>query len=145
MLRRRQLLVASLLLVPSIHGCTDYADRRDAEQVLDRHFQALAHRSYDAALNDYHDSFFSEVTRPEWRALLASVVDKLGTFQGYDVKAFGLASRMLAGPGTYLRFQCKVTYSKHAAEETFYLFRKRGANEFKILGHQIDSDGLSSK
>ena len=145
MLGRRQLFLASLALAPWLIACEQYNDRRAAEQVLVHHFETLAARSYELSLADYHDRFFDDVTRAEWRGMLASVVDKLGTFQSYDVNAFGPAQKMLAGPGTYLRFQCKVTYARHTAEETFYLYRKRGGSRFKILGHQIDSDGLLLK
>lgn len=145
MLCRRQLLVAGLALAPWVVACAQYDDKRAAEQVLVHHFDALARRSYENALADYHDRFFDDVSRHEWSSMLATVVDKLGTYQSYDVNAFGPAQRMLAGPGTYLRFQCKVKYAKHTSEETFYLYRKRGASKFKILGHQIDSEGLLLK
>jgi len=143
MFGRRQLLVSVALAW--LVGCAEDEDRRAAERVLVHHFDALVRRSYESALTDYDDRFYEGVTRSEWRSALADVVNKLGAFQRYDVSAFGLAYRKLAGPGTYLRFQCKVTYSKHTAEETFYLYRKQGSSKFKILGHQIDSDGLLLK
>ena len=145
MRHRLATLATSLALVLWVVGCAEYADRREAEHVLVHHFEALAHRDYDAAMADYDDSFFEDVTRTEWRGMLVSVMDKLGSFKGYDVSAFGLASRRLSGPGTYVRFRCKVSYSKHTSDEILYLFRKQGAAKFKILGHQIDSDGLLIK
>lgn len=126
-------------------ACDNRDDKRDAEQVLVHYFDALAHQRYDAALASYDDSFFEDVSRLEWRSALMSVVDKLGTFQQYDISVRGLESRTTAGPGTYLKFKCTVIYSKHSSEETLYLFRRAGAARFKILGHQIDSPSLSSR
>jgi len=143
MLRRRQLLVASLACTSFGVGCADAGEKEAAEQVLDRHFNALKSRTFEAALADYDDHFFTETSRAEWRVALASVVDKLGTFRSYEITSSGVAYKQLAGPGSYLRYLVAVSYSKHPSEETFYLFRKQGSTQFKIVGHQIDADGLN--
>ena len=137
-------LACSLPMLPVV-GCATQGDKQQAEQVLARHFDMRAHGAYDAALADYHDQFFEQVTRSEWRSALASVASKLGPFQRYDVLREQPEHRQIAGPGTYLKFNCKVTYSRHTSSETLYVLRKEGAAKFKILGHQIDSLGLASK
>ncbi|HTU63607.1 MAG TPA: hypothetical protein VMF89_34325 [Polyangiales bacterium] len=143
MLRRRQFLVASFALTFSVMGCAAAAEKKVAALCLDRHFSALKSRTFETALADYDKHFFSEVTRAEWRVALVSVVDKLGSFQRYKITSSGLSSKEVAGPGYYLRFQLAVTYSKHPSDETFYLFRKEGSKRYKIVGHQIDADGLN--
>ena len=143
MLRRRQLLVASFALTFCVMGCASAKDKEAAVRCIDRHFGALKSRTFDAALTGYDKSFFTDVTRVEWRTALASVVDKLGTFRSYEVTSFGTASKQVAGPGSYLRFRLNVAYSKHPSIETFYLFRKEGGTTYKIVGHQIDADGLN--
>jgi hypothetical protein len=125
-------------------GCGDQGEKQAAEQVLAHHFEALAHEDYDAALADYDDMFFEDVTRSEWRNTLRMVDDKLGTLQRYELGGQALDSKTSAGPGTYLKFRCNAAYSKHAAKETFYLFRRMGAAKFKILAHEIDSRGFLS-
>lgn len=140
---RGVLRVASLAIAFCLVGCAPAEDRRAAEQVLGRYFDALQHRRYEAALANYDKHFFTEVTRAEWQHGLASVVEKLGTFRSYEVSGFGPTGKRLAGPGTYLRFVCQVTYAKNISEETFYMFRKQGRTRFKIIGHQIDAEGLS--
>jgi hypothetical protein len=142
MLSRRQLLVAGIALALCVGSCTKNEDRIAAERLLDHHFDALKRRAFDAALSDYDKHFFSEVTRPEWQAALASVVDKLGPFRSYDIDTFGMAFKKVAGPGKYLRLVCTVSYAKHTSEEIFYVYRKEGSSRFKIVGHQIDSDAL---
>jgi hypothetical protein len=144
MVRRWQLVLAGLVPVMCELNCGN-DDKAEAEQVLARHFDALGHHAYETALADYDDQFFEEVTRTEWRDALASVEGKLGTFQRYSVNVRGLESRVTAGPGTYLKFQCQVTYARSTAEETFFLFRRTGSAKFKILAHQIDSMGLLSR
>lgn len=143
MLCRRQWLVASLALTAFGLGCADDKDAEAAKQVLDHYFGALRSRSFDAALSDYDDTFFSETTRADWRIGLASVVDKLGTFQSYEITSSGMTYKQVAGPGSYLRYFVAVTYSKHPSEEIFYLFQKQGGTKFKIVGHQIDAEGLN--
>lgn len=145
MLCRPQLLVACFLSLLAVVSCAGQSDKQQAEQVLARHFDLRAHSSYDAALADYDDRFFEHVTRSEWRSALTSVASKLGPLQGYDVMVDEPERRELAGPGTYLKYKCKVSYSKHNSMETLYLFRKAGATKFKILGHQIDSLGLAQR
>jgi hypothetical protein len=144
MLRSRasSLLVATTLGLLGVIGCGAHDDKQDAARVLDHHFDALAHERYDAALADYDDRFFIDTTRAEWRNALASVTAKIGRVQRYDVTVDGIEGKQTAGPGTYLKFKCKVTYAKHTSEETFYLFRREGATQFRILGHEIDSKGL---
>ena len=145
MLCRSQLLVVCFLSLLAVVSCATQSDKQQAEPVVARHFDMRAHSAYDALLADYDDRFFEHVTRSEWRSALASVAGKLGPFQGYEVMVDEPERRQIAGPGTYLKYKCKVTYSKHSSMETLYLFRKEGATKFKILGHQIDSLGLSSK
>jgi hypothetical protein len=142
MLCRHQLLLASLVFASCMATCAVSEDRRAAERVLEHHFELLRTRRYDAALAGYDRQFFTEVTPAEWRGALASVADKLGTFRSYEVSGFEPVYKEVAGPGTYLRFQCTVTYSEQISEETFYLFRKQGAAAFKIIGHQIDAEAL---
>lgn len=139
---RSQLLVACFALTSCVVGCADVKEREAGERALDHHFDALKRRTFETALSHYDSSFYSDVTRAEWRAALSSVADKLGTFQSYEINSSGLAYKQVAGPGSYLRFQVTTTYSKHTADETLYLFRKPNAKHYKIVGHQIDSPGL---
>jgi hypothetical protein len=143
MLRRRQFLVASLALTAFVVGCAQAKDKEAAEKCLDRHFGALKTRTFDAALAGYDKTFFSGVTPVEWRVALASVVEKLGGFRSYEIISSGSSYKQIAGPGSYLRYRVAVTYSKHPSDETFYLFRKEGSAQYKIVGHQIDADGLN--
>lgn len=124
-------------------GCAQAQDKEAAEKCLDRHFGALKSRTFEAALADYDTHFYSGVTRAEWRVALASVVEKLGTFRSYEITSSGISYKQSAGPGSYLRYRVAVTYSKHPADETFYIFRKEGGTQYKIVGHQIDSAGLN--
>lgn len=147
MLRSRQIgaIPALLAAVVSVVSCTMQDDRRDAQRVLEHHFDALAHERYDAALSDYDPHFYEEVNRADWRSALVSVTAKIGKVEHYAITVNGLESKKTVGPGKYLKFKCKVDYAKYTSEETFYLLRRDGAAEFRIVGHQIDSPGLLSR
>lgn len=144
MLRSRHIgaVFVALLCVTS---CRTQSDKHDAEQVLQHYFTALAHQKYDVALTDYDDRFFADMTRNDWRNALISVTTKIGNVEHYDITVDGLESKKTVGPGTYLKFKCKVRYTKHTSEETLYLFRPEGSVQFHIIGHQIDSNGLLAR
>ncbi len=135
-------VLAALLCVTS---CRTQSDKRDAEHVLEHYFTALAHQKYDVALTDYDDRFFVDMTRADWRNALVSITAKIGNVEHYDITVDGLQSKETVGPGAYLKFKCKVRYTKHTAEETLYLFRPEGGAQFHIIGHQIDSNGLLAR
>ena len=141
-LHRRTFLVASLVLASFAARCAEREEKQVATSALDRHFGALQRRSFEAALANYDDHFFTQTTRSEWRNALASVVEKLGTFRKYEILASGLTYKKVAGPGAYLRYRVAVTYSKSPSIETFYLFRREGDSGYRIVGHQIDAEAL---
>jgi hypothetical protein len=47
-----------------------------------------------------------------------------------------------SGAGTSVSLQCQVTYSKHAATESFTLFKGVSDSGYKIVGHNVNSTAL---
>jgi hypothetical protein len=141
----RLILAVGFGVAVLVVGCGDDDEKIEAEGIIARHFDAVARRAYESAMGDYADQFFADVAREEWRNTLASIEEKLGRFQRYEILYQRPDSRTVAGPGTYLGITCRVSYSKHPAEEHFYVFRKNGAGKFRILAHRIDSAGFVDK
>ena len=127
----------------SLSGCGIAKSKQEADKVLTRHFQTLTTNGYEAALADYGRPFFQKTTREEWRKALARLTAKLGVYQKHSItgwRAFTQAGTF--GSGTTVTLQCQVTYSKHAAQETFTLFKGVTDSDYKIVGHQIDGAAL---
>ena len=124
-------------------GCGFMQPKQGAEKVLARHFQTIATNGYNAAMADYGAQFFQKTTKEEWSKTLARLTTKLGTYQNHTVTGWRVFKKVgIFGAGTTVVLQCQVNYSKYSATESFTLFKGVSDSEYKILGHQINSDGL---
>jgi hypothetical protein len=134
------LLAAASLL---IGGCGFTQSKKDAEAVLTRHFQTIATNGFETAVSDYGTQFFTKITEDEWKKALNKLNGKLGTYQSHTVTSWRTFRNAGGhGAGTRVTLQCQVTYSKHAATESFTLFKGVGDSEYKIIGHNINSAAL---
>ncbi|SRR6266508_231642 len=137
----RRLLLLLCVSLPA--GCGIQTSRAEAEQIVARHFESIRNRAYQSALADYDDQFFSVVPREEWARRLDQVEAKLGAFQSYAVTNWNVNSKFGTGAGgTYVTFTCNVAYAKYPAVEQMVLYRPKSGEEFKILRHGINSEGL---
>jgi hypothetical protein len=140
-----RLFRTTLLLIGcvAIGGCGFTRSKQDAEKVVARHFQTIATNGYDSAMADYGAQFFQKTSKDAWSKTLARLGGKLGAYQSYSVAGWNVfKNASTSGAGTTVRLQCQVVYSKYPAVESFTLFKGVGDSEYKILGHQINSDGL---
>ena len=127
----------------AIGGCGFTRSRKDAEKVVARHFQTLATNGYETAMADYGAQFFQKTSKDVWSKTLARLGGKLGAYQSYSVAGWSVfKNASTSGAGTTVRLQCQVIYSKYPAVESFTLFKGASDSEYKILGHQINSEGL---
>jgi hypothetical protein len=132
-------VIVSLLL----GGCGFAQGKKDAEAVLNRHFQTIATNGYDTAIADYGTPFFQKTTKDEWSKALAKVSGKLGPYQSHTITAWRVFKNAgTTGSGTTVSLQCQVNYSRHTATESFTLFKGAGDSDYKIVGHNINSTAL---
>src|SRR3989442_6822495 len=125
-----------------LSGCGFAQSKKDGEKLLARHFQAVSTNGYEAAMADYGKQFFQKTTKGEWSATLARLTGKLGAYQSHAVTGWRVFKNAgVTGAGTTVSLQCQVTYSKYSATETFTLFKGLTDLDYKIFGHQINSDG----
>ena len=124
-------------------GCGFAESKRDAEAVLNRHFQALAAGDIPAALADYGARFFQETTEDEWANALTKLSEKLGPYQSHSVTSWHVSKKAgTSGSGTTVSLECQVTYARHPAKETFSLFKGPGDSDYAIIAHKIDALAL---
>jgi hypothetical protein len=139
-------LVSAVLLAlvcALVGGCGLTQAKKDGEKLLSRHFQTLSTNGYDSAIADYGTQFFQKTTKDEWNNMLTKLSGKLGAYQSHSVTSWRVFKNAgTFGAGTTVSLQCQVIYSKYTATESFTLFKGLTDSEYKILGHQINSDGL---
>jgi hypothetical protein len=124
-------------------GCGFAQGKKDAEAVLTRHFQTIATNGFDTAMANYGTQFFQETTSDEWTKALTKLSEKLGTYQSHTITTWRVFKNAgTSGAGTSVSLQCQVTYSKHAATESFTLFKGVSDSDYKIVGHNINSTAL---
>jgi hypothetical protein len=139
---RQAVGAATVVAIIGLASCGFNQAKQDGEKLVARHFQAVATNGYQAGVADYGNDFFKTVSREEWTKSLANLNSKLGAYQKHAIASWRVFRKVGSRPGTTVTFQCQVTYSKYPATETFTLFKGASESEYKIIGHQITSDGL---
>lgn len=127
-------------------GCGLGQSKKAAENVVARHFQAIATNGYAAAVADYGSQFFQKTTREQWIEMQAKMGAKLGDYVSHTTRLRKLHRKTgTSGSTTTVVLSCEVTYSKHAATETFTLVKGLLDGDFKIIGHNVNSAGFLSE
>jgi hypothetical protein len=140
--RLRLLFVVAAVFVP-LTGCNPIQEERNAETTTNGYFAAVKGHEFAQATDYYAPAFFEKMPRESWRQTLESLNVKLGTLKDYKLTSWQGDARFGAGPqsGTFYTLQYDVTYTNAHANETFIL-QKAPDGGFKIISHQIESDGL---
>lgn len=132
-------LVAGLFFI----GCGFVQDKKDAEVVLARHFQALTTNGVSVALADYDAQFFQKNSKEDWTKALNNLNRKLGTYESHSITRWNVFKKAgTAGNGSTVSIECSVKYAKHTATEKFVLFKGIADTDFKIKEHEINSTAL---
>ena len=139
--RRLAIALASAVLLTCLSNC-GYRDPKQAcERVLTRHFQIVRTNGFDAAMADYGEPFFQKTRKEDWSHELTKLSGKLGKYHSHAFLCWRIfKTGGPFGPGTTVNVQCRVTYSKHSAIESFTLFKPALDSEYKIAGHQFALD-----
>jgi hypothetical protein len=141
---QKALWLAGLLVIPLLlAGCGLASSKKNAEAVVNRHFQAIATNGFAVAMADYAPEFFRQTKQEEWQKALSRVHDKLGAYKSHAItnwRIFTQAGSLSSGTTAIL--QCDVTYAKYSATERFTLFKGLAESEYRITSHNINSNGL---
>ncbi len=136
------LLVLSLLLLPA--GCGVSKEKVEAEKVASARFELVKQHKFEDSMDLYSPKFYENTTREKWLKLTKKIHDKLGDVQSY--KLVGWNFRKFAGKGqmsgTFWELQYETVYDKYPAREILLVYKPLGGNELKIIGHNINSEGL---
>ena len=127
------------------YGCGVSKSKEEAEKVVARHFSSIATNGYNMAINDYGAQFFQKTSKDDLKNAFAKIQSKLGIYQNYTVISWHLfKTASTARIGTTVVLQCRVSYSLHSDVETFTLFKERTEEDYKIIGHNINSDLINN-
>src|SRR6267142_3017691 len=103
----------------------------------------VATNGYEAALRDYGGLFFVRTSQQEWTGILANLNRKLGDYKAYTIHTWRVGKTAgTTGVGTTVIIQCHVKYARHEATETFTMFKGKSDASYKIVSHDIQSNGL---
>ena len=100
--------------------------------------------SQDAAMDFYGADFFAATEPDEWKNILRSLNGKLGEIQSFEMVDWNVSSTAGSGGGTYAVLIYRTNRTKYRAQETLTLTKRPGDTEFKVVAHNITSQGLLS-
>jgi hypothetical protein len=127
-------------------GCGLGKAEKDAENVVARHFQAIATNGYAEAVAEHAPQAFQKMTREQWIEKEPEFYDKLGTYVRHKTRFDRLQKTGgSSGSTTVVLLTCQVEYSKHSATEYFTLLKGPTDRDFKIVGHTFSSVAFLKK
>ncbi len=138
----RTTLAAALTLTLFI-GCGTAERDAHARRVAEAYFEAVKDGDPDRAMGFYAKRFFETRSPEGWKQDLRLITDRLGRLQSYAFR--GSSARTDFVPpdsGSYVTLTYEVKYARHAATETFTVHKPFARGEFRIVDHQISSEGF---
>lgn len=142
--KMRRLGVAIGLAALVVSGCGLGQEKGKAEEVASGYFERVKQKDFEGALDFYSPKFYQATPREKWLELLGKFNGKLGDLKQYKLVGWNFKKWAGSGgtSGTYWQLQYQTTYSKHPAQETLMVFKPLRGGEFKIIAHNINSEGL---
>ena len=130
-----------LIIVLSLLSCFSNLSKQPAVDVMDAFFSELIIENKDALFDFYSEKFYEVTPESEWRTMLFSIYNKLGSYQSSDLIAWNIRTTAgLSGSGTYYVLKYKSIYLNYTIIENITLFKATGFEEIKIIGHKFESE-----
>lgn len=136
-------LAFGLLLLTLLAGCGRADREAQARQVAEAYFQAVKESDSDSAMSFYAKRFFETRSPEGWKRDLKLIAERLGALESYTLRSSRWRTDFVPpDSGSYVALNYEVKYRRHAARETFTLHRPFVRGEFRIIGHEISSEGF---
>jgi len=132
-----------LLAIALLAGCGRAEGEAQARRVAEAYFQAVKEKDVDRAMSFYARRFF-ETRRPEgWKQDLKLIAERLGALESFALRSSRWRTDFVPPhSGNYVTLNYEVKYRSHGARETLTLHRPFVRGEFRIIGHEISSEGF---
>jgi hypothetical protein len=124
-------------------GCGTQEREARARAVAEAYFQAVKDQDMERALTFFATPYLEARGAEGLKADLRLITTRLGALEGYALR--GARSRTDFVPpdsGTHVTLQYEVRYARHAAAETFVVFKPFARGEYRFVAHTITSRGL---
>lgn len=135
--------LSALTFLLFLAGCAVGKDRPEAEKIATARFEFIKQHKFKESTDLYSPKFYEKTSRENWIKLTEKLHEKLGDMQSYTL--MGWNYRKYAGTGlsgTFYELQYETIYDKYKAREILLVYKPIGGAEYKIIGHNINSEGL---
>ncbi len=139
---RARVWAASAAVVLVACGCGVKQQKAEAEGVATACFDCVKEGDFEGTLDFYSAKFYQATSRKKWLEMRERIREKLGELQEYKLVGWNFRKWVGSGAGTYWQLQYETTYSKHPAQEVIVVFKPLRGGEYKIVSHNINSEGL---
>jgi hypothetical protein len=126
-----------------LSACNPFAEESAAEAYVTKMFSAREVGETEKVLLMYDSRPDRGTPRETWSNMLVAIENKLGRPTSYKLTNWKvmLASNAV-GSGTFVTLQYAVKYERAEGTETIVVFKPRGTSDFRIVGHNFNSQAL---
>ena len=138
-----RLLSAALMAITLLAGCGRAEVEAQARRVAEAYFQAVKEKDVERALSFYAKRFFETRSPEGWKQDFGLIADRLGALESFALNSSRWSTDFVPPhSGSYVTLNYQVKYRSHGARETLTLHRPFTRGEFRIIGHEISSEGF---
>jgi hypothetical protein len=141
-MRRTVYCITLVFALCFLTGCFgDLSESQEnAELTTNAVYEHIQNKDFQGVIGYYSSDFFSATTEDGFIEMLKLINEKLGDLQSWEQTSSYVSSQVGTNSGTYVQLTYETTYSKYEAVETINL--KKYGSEFKITGHNFNSEGF---
>ncbi|NLW07278.1 MAG: hypothetical protein GX039_04785 [Clostridia bacterium] len=129
-------LITMLLLLP---GCNRGA-QNEAKEFAATFYETVMNKDFNGVLSLCSEDFLKKSSPEEYLQMLNACNKKLGDLKANEFQKCTVTNFMMSG--TYYILDYKTEYSKYPAVEQLTLYKRKGEDEIKVLGHHVSSIGF---
>jgi len=136
-------VLLSLMPLMALIACNPVAEKTAAEAYASQMFSAREGGQTQQVLLMYDDRPDRGTPREQWSKMLVAIENKLGRPIGHNLTDWKVTlGTNRAGTGIFVTLQYAVQYERAEGAETVVLFKQRGSSDFRIIGHNFNSQAL---
>lgn len=133
-------LILILIFVLSITGCSFLKDVDEAKLVVDDFYSKLKEGNYDGIIAISDNQLLEVTPEDKFKQFLQTIDEKLGKVETYGLYSYNVQKKPTGKSTVTLVYSTNRTI--YPSMDTFILTRSRKGTEFKVLGYNLNSEGL---
>lgn len=131
-----------LFLLVSLYACNVVSEHGDAQDVAEAFLkERISAGGFEGPSEYYSDLFWQNTDDEKWNTIKTLTRRALGDLQNYSLSTWNIKKQVHSNQlsGTFVVFVFETEYEKGRGNEKLTMFKALNGEEFKILGHHIDS------